>query len=370
MYLSALQQLFQTAGKPYYRSQLATAAHDIALYGGNNRLDLGRPMQSSPEVAYSGLHMSIAMYIARLSRCIWCLSIRDLFLAKREEQENVRSVLLAIQSRIIALRTFLEEHVTSEKKSAQKDLSQKDNQSTDAEAQNHEQQKSTSLYHLTVHMIEGISFLVILMDANVSSLQSLLSVDGKESDSAKQLSKALQERLQTLDFASLITTMEGRQVAKELLFNLLSSTQTPPSSDISTDSRSAMNRSLTGWVQTRCAHFFSGADMSLYRATEWMQRAKATKNNREKDAFTSNAFNEYVKIGQQMPHLFGVEDFAAQEIISVDDHSQHMPMKLRECARDLANLNHYSRTFFLITLLNDETEHAYRGHRAHSFDCL
>ncbi|KDN49286.1 hypothetical protein RSAG8_01988, partial [Rhizoctonia solani AG-8 WAC10335] len=123
------------------------------------------------------------------------------------------------------------------------------------------------LQALLSRVIEGISFVLLLIDYKFSETVALCE-------------SSLQQSLSKLTFDGLMTTTEGAEIARGLINNVINQ---QISQQISVDA-------ISETLQQRCGSFCSAADVLLYKALESVRKAKETRDANEQRTCLKESF--------------------------------------------------------------------------------
>ena len=181
------------------------------------------------EVQYSSMHNAIVRYFARLVRPVWKLPVVSL----AASPEAAQTLLATVSEQLTRLKNFMiaNQHIMGgTRSSATADHYRTDYNASlfgaqatpvqaNEEAQQQQQQSLRSLERLLIQTIEALSFLSTLYDHNISDLATRASSGTVPAGPAGAVVPLV--TIKNLQFENLVTTTQGRDIAKELAAALL-----------------------------------------------------------------------------------------------------------------------------------------------------
>ncbi|KAK6340747.1 hypothetical protein TWF696_009071 [Orbilia brochopaga] len=209
---------------------------------------------SLDSVRVSGRHDGIAMYTSRIVRSIWCVNIiKTTPTPTGETYSSNISVqkLQIIQEQLQRLSEFLAENRSYIEGLSGAESLMRVGSRVEEVAQQAEHRALYSLVQLVSAMIEGISFVLTLLDDKLDEVIGLLP-------------DTLKPQMKDLTFERLFTKSSGRALAKELIAAMVNrNIQAGANVDIVADT-----------LRKRCGSFCSADDVVLYKAIEQLRKAR------------------------------------------------------------------------------------------------
>ncbi|KAF8587314.1 nucleoporin [Ramaria rubella] len=236
---NAKGMLFSQSGKPAFK--------EAAGYGGGDG-----------NVAFSGKHAGFALYFARVIQPIWRAHIT----VGESPQSLVSNIseqtLITVQKNLESLRNFLftNPHLFD---SAQGDLTGSSRATAEQEAWKAENSSASALKALVSQTVEAISFVLLLLDYGLRQVAALCG-------------EANFKRLIGLQYRGLITTKDGRDVARALVTAVINQ-QIAQQTSVDT---------ISEVLQSRCGSFCSMDDVKYFKAQESLRKATETSNPDER----------------------------------------------------------------------------------------
>ncbi|KIY65128.1 nucleoporin [Cylindrobasidium torrendii FP15055 ss-10] len=223
------------------------------------------------KIVFSGRKEGFSIYFARLVRPIWKTKIITpgagpaIFLPTAPE-----NLIVTIQKNLAGLKDFLDQnpHMFHMMPTGANGSSV----SPEMDAWKAEQEEVNRLTSLLTRTIEALSFLLLLMDYNLTVLVS-------------KCEPRIQQLLASQTFEALITARDGMEVSSALV-NVVIDQQI--GQQLSVDAISEI-------LQQRCGSFCSADDVRLYKAKEDINKAVETRNINEREALLSNSLESYIK---------------------------------------------------------------------------
>ncbi|KAK6529667.1 hypothetical protein TWF281_008830 [Arthrobotrys megalospora] len=229
-------------------------------FGGKARVENEYDSTSAPSldsVRVSGRHDGLALYTARIVRSIWKVHMVNSAAAPGGGDTFSGAVsvskLQIVQEQLQRLSEFLAENRTYIEGLSGAESLMRVGTRVEEVAQQAEHRALHSLVQLISAMIEGISFVLTLLDDKLDEVIGLLP-------------DAVKPQVKELTFEKLFTTDAGRALAKELIAAMVNrNIQAGASVDIVADT-----------LRKRCGSFCSADDVVLYKAIEQLRKARDT----------------------------------------------------------------------------------------------
>ncbi|EJD55558.1 nucleoporin-domain-containing protein [Auricularia subglabra TFB-10046 SS5] len=227
------------------------------------------------QVVFSGRRDGLVLYFARLVRPLWRGQIVRQGAHGRLEANVFDSTLVTVQRNLESLRSFLERNPTLFSSTVElRDPALQ-------EAWKIELASVAQLQGLLVQTIEAISFVLLLIDYQLSEIVS-------------QCDKQTQQDLQTLTYEQLISTKKGRDVARNLVSAIINQ-QIGRQISVSGHPFARQVETISELLQQRCGSFCSADDVLLYKATENIRKAKETRDASERTQCLRTSYRFYSK---------------------------------------------------------------------------
>ncbi|OKO89592.1 Nucleoporin NUP170 [Penicillium subrubescens] len=223
-------------------------------------------------------HDGIALYISRLLRSIWKMSITKVGKGPNGAASVSASVsaakLRTIQHDLSSLQEFFKVNKSFiEGLTGPEELARVSNKQQETALQA-EHRALHSLVQLVSHTIEGISFVLVLFDERVDEIVATLPAESKE-------------RFLKLTFEELFSTSKGHDIAKELVKGIVNR-NIAKGSNVET---------VADALRRRCGSFCSAEDVVIFKAQEQLKRATEAGANSE---LGRNLLNESLLLFQQV----------------------------------------------------------------------
>ncbi|KAG5438918.1 hypothetical protein PCANB_002248 [Pneumocystis canis] len=255
----ARKYYIEFGGKPFAKQAQYKFGKFFILNFTKFLIILGQEMLDLDNVQLSGRHDGLVIYIARSISELWKKSFIKLTINKKLSTKIYSSnfpasTLLRIRSEFITLFEFLENN-----KSYIKGLVAPD-QLSGSMSRSEEisfQAEHRALYALILlirRIIEGLSFVCVLIDDTPSKLHDIIS----------SLSKKSQDNCLKLTFEDLFSKESGKELAKDLVTAIVNK-QLACGGSVDAVSES---------LRKRCGGFCSADDVIMYKAIEQLRRAK------------------------------------------------------------------------------------------------
>ncbi|KAJ1310495.1 hypothetical protein OPQ81_007228 [Rhizoctonia solani] len=296
----------------------------------------GKPaaVERGMEVHYefSPRHDGFASYLAGLLKPVWKLNLTKPGPAGRQISNLSEGVLADIQNDLIKLRDFVTSHPqlllagSGELTTARGGAEQ--------EALKNEHASIAQLQALLSRVIEGISFVLLLIDYKFSETVALCE-------------PSLQQSLSKLTFDGLMTTTEGAGIARGLINNVINQ---QISQQISVDA-------ISETLQQRCGSFCSAADVLLYKALENVRKAKETRDANEQRTCLKESFRLFRKCTCTLSLEKLQEVVSEYRTLRYANGAVQLPL---QCAKDW-DTNNQGRDYWQSERLSgDERREAYK----------
>jgi nuclear pore complex protein Nup155 len=239
--------------------------------GGRAQLDQNAPTVeglSVDNVRASPRHDGIAMYVSRLVRSIWRSPIvreakgpNGLVLLSTHKITKLQS----IQRALIELQRFLDlNKVDIEGLNGPDAMGRLSSRQEELVLQG-ENRALTSLLQLINNIIEGISFVLVLLDERLEDITKLLPVDS-------------QAKVRQLTFEGLFSVRQGKDLAKELVKAIVS-LNIAKGSNVET---------VAEGLRRKCGSFCSSDDVVIFKAQENLKKAADAGANAERGRLLLN----------------------------------------------------------------------------------
>ncbi|EUC66071.1 Non-repetitive/WGA-negative nucleoporin carboxy-terminal protein, partial [Rhizoctonia solani AG-3 Rhs1AP] len=264
---------------------------------------------------FSARHDGFASYLAGLLKPIWKLNITMPGPAGRQLSnlsEGVHPQLLLVGSgEFTAARGGAEQ-----------------------EAFKTEHTSIAQLQALLSRVIEGISFVLLLIDYKFSETVALCE-------------PLLQQSLSKLTFDGLMTTTEGAETARGLINNVINQ---QISQQISVDA-------ISETLQQRCGSFCSAADVLLYKALESVRKSKESRDANEQRTCLKESFRLFRKCTSTLSLEKLQEVVSEYRALRYANGAVQLPL---QCAKDWDADNHGRDYWQSERLSGDERREAYK----------
>ncbi|CAE6524856.1 unnamed protein product [Rhizoctonia solani] len=273
----------------------------LQQYGGKPAA-VERGIGMGVQYEFSARHDGFASYLAGLLKPIWKLNITAL---------GHPQLLLAGSGEFNAARGGAEQ-----------------------EALKSEHTSIAQLQALLSRVIEGISFVLLLIDYKFSETVALCE-------------PSLQQSLSKLTFDGLMTTTEGAEIARGLINNVINQ---QISQQISVDA-------ISETLQQRCGSFCSAADVLLYKALESVRKAKETRDANEQRMCLKESFRLFRKCTSTLSLEKLQEVVSEYRTLRYANGAVQLPL---QCAKDWDIDNHGRDYWQSERLSGDDRREAYK----------
>ncbi|WWC87143.1 uncharacterized protein L201_002029 [Kwoniella dendrophila CBS 6074] len=245
---------------------LASAISTILLSSGEPIIKDGT---GGKNITYSGRHDGLALVIARYLRPIWNVKVTiPSGIPGRQMLAVGESTLLAVQGRLEKLRRYLDEHPFQRYQA-------------EGDAKVAWDQEDLSIHGLEVLLkqaVEAISFVLLLSDYKISDV--ILRTDPQT-----------QQTLANLTFQGLLTSLDGKDVAKRLVTALI---EQQIGQELGIDTLSEI-------LQQRCGTFCQPGDVVMYKAEESMRRAEGARDFGERSDSLAESLRLFTRAAGSIP---------------------------------------------------------------------
>nr|XP_018265732.1 nuclear pore complex protein Nup155 [Kwoniella dejecticola CBS 10117]OBR87890.1 nuclear pore complex protein Nup155 [Kwoniella dejecticola CBS 10117] len=244
---------------------LASAISTILITSGEPIIKDGT---GGKNITYSGRHDGLALIIARYLRPIWNVKVTVPSVPGRQILALPEATLLAVQGRLEKLRRYLDEHPFQRYQA-------------EGDAKIAWDQEDMSIHGLEVLLkqaIEAISFVLLLSDYKISDI--ILRTDPQT-----------QQTLANLTFQALLTSIDGKDVARKLVTALI---EQQIGQELGIDTLSEI-------LQQRCGTFCQPGDVVMYKAEESMRRAEGARDYGEKTESLAESLRLFTRTAGSIP---------------------------------------------------------------------
>ena len=279
-------------GKPRYNENLI-------MDRSNPAIDLVRP---SPR------HEGLSLYVSRLVRAIWKAPILREIVTPTGGLSVSPAVSLGklrdIQEDLTKLKQFLETNRSFIEGLAGPAALGRVSSKQEEVALQAEHRALHALVVLIDHMIEGISFVLVLFDERIEEIVLSLPND-------------VRQQVRNLSYEALFSTTNGRDLAKELVKAIVN--------------RNIANGSnveaVAEALRRRCGSFCSADDVKIFKAQELVKRASEAGGESE---FGRNLLNESLNLFKQVVGSLSMEQlqWAVQQYVSMQFYAGAIQLSL------------------------------------------
>ncbi|KAF9400477.1 hypothetical protein BGX21_004214 [Mortierella sp. AD011] len=220
--------------------------------------ELGRPVSQSSSGQYTYRHTALSLYLARLLRPIWKRKVIKVTNTVRGlvDSEISDLVLTAVQKDLFSLRTVLNSNIelfTPRPIVTSNPPGEKDQ--IEIENANAESKSLKAQLLLITQSIEGIAFVLFLIDSKMSETVSKIPSDS-------------QQALLGITYETLLTTSKGHDLCRELVTAVINRQM---GHHMSVDA-------VSDTLQRICGSFCSPGDVIFYKATEHLRQSISSKD--------------------------------------------------------------------------------------------
>ncbi|KAG0200792.1 hypothetical protein BGX28_006227 [Mortierella sp. GBA30] len=265
--------------------------------------ELGRPVIQSSVGQFTYRHTGLSLYLARLLRPIWKRKVIKATNTLRGlvDSEISDHVLTAVQKDLFSLRAFLTANielftprpiVTSNPPGESDQI--------EIENANAEMKSLKALQLLLTQCIEGIAFVLFLVDSKMSETVSNIPTES-------------QQTLLGVMYETLLTTSKGHDLCRELVTAVINKQM---GHHMSVDA-------VSDTLQRICGSFCSPGDVIFYKATEHLRQSKSSSD----PADIEDHAKESLRLFKKVPFLL------------IDE--AHGPNKLQGVCKEYMELNFF-----------------------------
>lgn len=255
----------------------------------NSIVDQGAP--AIDNVRPSPRHEGLALYVSRLLRTVW----NSLVLAKSMVGPEVRygpvmpsAKLHDVQQDLTRLQEFLNTNRTFIEGLAGPEALNRVSTKQEEVALHGEHRALNSLLGLISNVIEGIAFVLVLLEEPITQIMQKLGPED-------------QEKILQMTYQQLFCTKQGKELAKELVKAIVNH---------SIDNGSKIE-TVTDALRRRCGSFCSPNDCDIFKAQEKIKQA--TDKNRPADT-RRNILNESLRLLQRVAGSLATEQLTSVAI--------------------------------------------------------
>ncbi|KAF9907927.1 hypothetical protein EC991_010366 [Linnemannia zychae] len=264
---------------------------------------LGRPVSQSSVGQYTYRHTALSLYLARLLRPIWKRKVLKVTNVIRGlvDSEISDVVLTAVQKDLFALRAYLTSRIelfTPQAIVTSNPPGEKDQ--IEIESANAETKSLKAQLRLLTQSIEGIAFVLFLVDSKMSETVSNIPAES-------------QQALLGITYETLLTTSKGHDLCRELVTAVINKQM---GHHMSVDA-------VSDTLQRICGSFCNPNDVIFYKATEHLRQSKSSTD----PADIEDHARESLRLFKKVPLLL------------VDE--SHGPNKLQGICREYMDLKFF-----------------------------
>lgn len=267
--------------------------------------------QSSPAIDMvrpSPRHEGLSLYISRLVRSIWKAPVVREVMAFNGGLDVSPAVSLSklkdIQQDLTKLKEFLDTNKSFIEGLSGPEALGRTSSKQEEVALQAEHRALHSIVVLIEHMIEGISFVLVLFDERIAEI-------------VISLANETRQQVRYLTYEGLFSTSNGRDLAKELVKAIVN--------------RNIANGSNVETVaealRRRCGSFCSTEDVKVFKAQELLKRASEAGSESE---FGRNLLNEGLSLFKQVAGSLSMEQlhWAVQQFVSMQFYAGAIQLSL------------------------------------------
>ena len=267
--------------------------------------------QTSPAldmVRPSPRHEGLSLYVSRLVRAIWkALVVREVMTpSKAFDVSPAVSLgkLRDIQQDIAKLKEFLDSNKSFIEGLSGSEALGRTSSKQEEVALQAEHRALHSIVVLIEHMIEGISFVLVLFDERIAEI--ILSLDNET-----------RQQVRGLTYEHLFTSSEGRELAKELVKAIVN--------------RNIANGSnveaVAEALRRRCGNFCSAEDVKIFKAQELLKRASEAGSETE---YGRNLLNEGLNLFKRVAGSLSMEQlqWVVQQFVAMQFYAGAIQLSL------------------------------------------
>lgn len=267
--------------------------------------------QTSPAldmVRPSPRHEGLSLYVSRLVRAIWkALVVREVMTpSKAFDVSPAVSLgkLRDIQQDIAKLKEFLDSNKSFIEGLSGPEALGRTSSKQEEVALQAEHRALHSIVVLIEHMIEGISFVLVLFDERIAEI--ILSLDNET-----------RQQVRGLTYEHLFTSSEGRDLAKELVKAI-----------VNRNIASGSNvEAVAEALRRRCGSFCSAEDVKIFKAQELLKRASEAGSETE---YGRNLLNEGLNLFKRVAGSLSMEQlqWVVQQFVAMQFYAGAIQLSL------------------------------------------
>ncbi|KAF8923624.1 hypothetical protein BGZ58_002724, partial [Dissophora ornata] len=297
---SAQRLLLEWGGKRSASERLASERLASTAVAGS---ELGRPVSQSSSGQYTYRHTALSLYLARMLRPIWKRKVLKVTNTARGlvDSEIPDLVLTAVQKDLFSLRSAL--HASMEIFTPHPIVTSNppgESDQIEIENANVESKSLKAQLLLITQCIEGIAFVLFLIDAKMSETVSNIPAES-------------QQALLSITYETLLTTSRGHDLCRELVTAVINKQM---GHHMSVDA-------VSDTLQRICGSFCNPGDVVFYKATEHLRQSISSND----PADIEDHARESLRLFKKVPFLL------------VDE--THGPNKLQGICKDYMNLKFF-----------------------------
>lgn len=265
----------------------------------NAAIDLVRP---SPR------HEGLSLYVSRLIRSIWKAPVAREMMTPTGGLAVSPAVSLGklrdIQEDLTSLKQFLDTNKSFIEGLAGPAALGRVSSKQEEVALQAEHRALHALVVLIDHMIEGISFVLVLFDERIEEIVLSLPDD-------------VRQQVRNLSYEALFSTTTGRDLAKELVKAIVNRNI----------AKGSNVEAVAEALRRRCGSFCSADDVKIFKAQELVKRASEAGSDTE---FGRNLLNESLSLFKQVVSSLSMEQlqWAVQQYVSMQFYAGAIQLSL------------------------------------------
>ncbi|CED85089.1 Nuclear pore complex, Nup155 component (D Nup154, sc Nup157/Nup170) [Phaffia rhodozyma] len=264
----------------------------------------------SSQVFFSGRHEGLAIYFSRLIRPLWRDKVTRLSPSptspNRQISNVAESTLVSVQRNMSALKAFIDRNFQLFTTGPASEYSQ--TRSSDLDSWRTEQSSVNALVAMITQAIEAISFVLLLIDYKLPETISSCALE-------------LQQSFLDLTYQDLLTTVKGRDVARNIV-NAVVHQQISQRVSVET---------ISEILQQRCGSFCRADDVLLFKALEGLRQAKETRDPQRRRECLEDSLRLFEKGTTNLPLQKLQETCLEFRSLSFPTGAIELPLK---CAQD------------------------------------
>ncbi|KAI7830540.1 Non-repetitive/WGA-negative nucleoporin C-terminal-domain-containing protein [Gamsiella multidivaricata] len=272
--------------------------------------ELGRPVSQSCSGQYTYRHTALSLYLARTLRPIWKRKVIKTANTARGlvDSEISDLVLTAVQKDLFSLRSVLNANIELFTPSAVVISNPPgENDQIEIENANAESKSLKAQLLLITQSIEGIAFVLFLIDSKMSETVSNIPLES-------------QQVLLSITYETLLTTSKGHDLCRELVTAVINKQM---GHHMSVDA-------VSDTLQRICGSFCSPGDVIFYKATEHLRQSLSSKD----PADIEDHARESLRLFKKVPFLLVDETHGRNKLQSIC--KDYMDLKFFPGAVELA----------------------------------